>query len=354
MINPSRLRHCSFPIFLVFHAFTSAAAKEGEGLKLFRESLEPVLKRNCFECHSHESGKSKGGLMVDSAPAMISGGNSGAIIVPGNPEKSLLYRAVAWLEEDTEMPPKKKLSEAEIGHFRKWISLGAPDPRISEPKPRTPPSQLWSLKPVKSPPPPLFPDSSWPRNQVDQFILAKLNEASLPPLGDASARTLIRRLYLDLTGLPPAPEAFERWLPRFGDSPHNSATTELADELMSTPQFGERWARHWLDTARYAESDGNNRNRVFRYAKRYRNWVINSHNGDKAYDQFLGEQLAGDLIKEGNTRERANRRIATGFLAIGSKPYFPTIVPIDPKEPDRARFDWAAEQIDITMTGMKG
>ena len=181
---------------------------------------------------------------------------------------------------------------------------------------------------------------------MDRFILAKLDEAGLSPVSDADQPTFIRRLFLDLIGLPPAPEQLEAAL----QTPHQ----QLLDELLANPQFGERWARHWLDTARYAESNGNNRNRVFRYAWRYRNWVIDRHNDDLPYDEFLKQQLAGDLMPADSPEARKQQRIATGFLAIGPKPYFPTIVPFDPDEPDRARYDWAAEQIDATMSGMLG
>lgn len=208
------------------------------------------------------------------------------------------------------------------------------------------PEELWSFQGVVNRPAPKVLQADWPQSDVDRFVLAKLGEAGLEPLGDAPARTIIRRLHLDLTGLPPSPGVIEEWSSR--------PLLELADELMATPQFGERWARHWLDTARYAESNGNNRNRVFRYAWRYRNWVIDAFNNDKPYDQFLKEQLAGDLMPAANPEQRKQQRIATGFLAIGPKPYFPTIVPFDPEEPDRARYDWAAEQVGATFSGMMG
>ena len=340
----------------------------GEGsqqTEFFEKKIRPVLAKHCFECHSGGE-KVKGGLLLDSRPGWNAGGDSGPVIVPGNPADSLLLAALRY--ESLEMPPSGKLPEDVVADFAKWIEDGALDPRDDEQ-----PSQvkhtyepvsadeLWSLRPVENHDVPEDLNDSWPFTDVDRFVLARLEDRNLVPVSDALDRRLIRRVHLDLTGLPPSLEAMERWLADSGELATSSPNTkrqqvllQLVDELLDSPQYGERWGRHWLDTARYAESNGNNRNRVYRYAWRYRNWVIDALNDDKPYDRFLKEQLAGDLMPASSKQQRDSQRIATGFLAIGPKPYYPTIVPFDPDEPDRARYDWAAEQIEATTSGMLG
>lgn len=336
-----------FLIIPVFWAAISLALGD-ENQIFFEQSVLPLLESKCFECHSHESGKAKGGLVLDSRNGWEKGGSHGPVVSPGKPEESLLMRAIEYGDEDLQMPPKQQLPAEEVAVLRKWIADGAFDPRVGVAggDEAIRPEDLWSFQPVESAAPPKVSQPDWALNDVDRFVLAKLDKADLKPAGDAEKRVVIRRLYLDLIGLPPTLEQMDSAL----RIPHS----ELIDELLESPQFGERWARHWLDTARYAESNGNNRNRVFRYAWRYRNWVIDAHNGDLPYDEFLKQQLAGDLMASDSAEARKQQRIATGFLAIGPKPYFPTIVPFDPDEPDRARYDWAAEQIDATMAGMLG
>lgn len=337
------------------------ATNNGSGkLNFFDEKVLPLLQNRCYECHSHQAGKAKGGLVLDSRAGWSKGGELGAVIIPGQPDESLLITAVRYRDEDLQMPPKEALPAEEVEVLEKWIREGAFDPRTTaiagQPGSESGPvaaEELWSFEPVANPIVPQFGDATWLRSDVDRYILSYLHRKGLKPLGDAAARTLIRRIHFDLIGLPPSVEAQNRWLRRYAQG-RERAIAELIDELLETPQFGERWARHWLDTARYAESNGNNRNRVFRYAWRYRDWVIDALNEDMPYDQFLKEQLAGDLMPAGSAEERKRQRIATGFLAIGPKPYYPTIVPFDDAEPDRARYDWAAEQIDATMTGMMG
>jgi len=327
---------------------TDAYAADPE-TKFFEEQILPIFENHCFECHSHESGKSKGGLVLDSKHGWETGGELGPVIVPGKPDESLLITAVEYKDEDLEMPPKERLSPDQVAVLRKWISDGAADPRVTIPDLAGVPevSEVWSFQPVGKPIPPSPREPAWATTEVDRFVLARLEAGKLSPLQDADPRTRVRRLFLDLTGLPPSPEEFGRWSGAGDLAP-------LVDELLASPQFGECWARHWFDTARYAESNGNNRNRVFRYAWRYRDWVIDAINDDLPYDQFLMLQLAGDLMPAKNPEQRNKQRIATGFLAIGPKPYYPTIVPLDPDEPDRARYDWAAEQIEATTSGMLG
>ena len=319
----------------------------------FAEVVAPLLKEKCSRCHSHDAGKSESGLMLDSRKSMLAGGETGPAIIPGQPDKSLLIQAVRY--DELEMPPDGKLSAGEIKLLEDWVRDGAHAParRFEGQKPTEAlPEELWSFQPVRGVEVPAV-DNTWPRTDVDRFVLDRLNEEGLTVVDDAHPATLSRRIHFDLIGLPPTPQQQARFLSAYADDP-KVAIESTVDNLLALPQFGERWARHWLDTARYAESNGNNRNRVLRYAWRYRNWVIDAFNADKPYDEFLKEQLAGDLMPSDSREQEKRQRIATGFLAIGAKPYYPTIVPFDPDEPDRARFDWAAEQIDATMKGMMG
>ena len=317
----------------------------------FEQYVAPLLKAKCSRCHSHDAGKSESGLMLDSRQSMLTGGDSGPVIVPGKPDDSLLIQAVRY--EDLEMPPDGKLADREIRLLETWVRAGAQAPErrfAGESSTAAIPKDLWSFQPVANVAAPNVA-SDCPLHVMDRFILDRLNTEGLSIVEESDPRTLSRRINLDLIGLPPTPEQQVEFVTEYESDPR-AAIESLVDELLDTPQFGERWGRHWLDTARYAESNGNNRNRVLRYAWRYRNWVIDAFNDDKPYDQFLKEQLAGDLIPVDSPQQRNQQRIATGFLAIGPKPYYPTIVPFDPDEPDRARFDWAAEQINATMTGM--
>lgn len=338
--------------FLVGLGGGAAVAENDPRLEFFNTQVLPLLRAHCYECHSHESGKAKSGLVLDSRAGWEKGGSHGPVVAPGRSEQSRLLKAIGYQDEDLQMPPTKRLSAEEVAVFRKWIVDGAADPRMAPTSQSMTAGDLWSFRPVVKQSAPEAPEG-WAWSKVDRFVAAKLREAKLSPLGDASARLVIRRLHFDLIGLPPTPEVMNRWQTKFAADPKTAALA-LADELMATDQFGERWARHWLDTARYAESNGNNRNRVFRYAWRYRNWVIDALNADMSYDRFLKEQLAGDLMPADSPEARKRQRIATGFLAVGPKPYFPTIVPFDPEEPDRAKYDWVAEQIDATMSGMMG
>ena len=343
---------CCTLIMVILHGLPSSADDDvAETQKFFEQSIAPLLRDKCNRCHSHDAGKSENGLMLDSRQSMLQGGDSGPAVVPGKPDESLLIEAIRY--EDLEMPPDGKLSDREIKLLEDWVRAGAHAParRFAGVKSTEINSEeLWSFQPVTNPPAPAL-DSDWPRTDVDRFILDRLQNEDLSVAGDADARTLSRRIHLDLIGLPPTPQQQARFEKAYSATPHDAIKSTI-DELLDAPQFGERWARHWLDTARYAESNGNNRNRVLRYAWRYRNWVIDVVNDDKPFDQFLKEQLAGDLMSADSTEQRKLQRIATGFLAIGAKPYYPTIVPFDPEEPDRARFDWAAEQIEATTTGM--
>ncbi len=302
-------------------AATSEIKPDAAGIAFFEKKIRPVLAKHCYECHSEAAKKAEGGLLLDTRAGLHRGGDSGAAVVPGNIAESWLFDAVKY--ETFEMPPDGQLSKEIIADFRKWIEMGAPDPRdgamaadlVKDSTPAVP-TDLWSLQPVASPPPPDVKNDAWPQTPIDRFVLARLESAGLAPVSDADRSTLLRRLTFDLTGLPPTPAEREAFLA--DDSPQ--AIETVVDRLLASPRFGERWGRHWLDVARYAESNGKSRDVLLPQAWRYRNYVIDAFNADMPYDRFIAEQVAGDLLEADSPEERDRLQIATGFLAIGSKP----------------------------------
>ena len=286
-----------------------------EALKFFETAVRPVLAKNCFKCHGED--KQKGGLRLDSITGILAGGDSGPAIVPGNPDESYIIEAVnhgSW-----EMPPDGKLGEKEIAALTKWVEMGAPwpggDPSIAArvEKITDEDRKLWSFQPIASPTPPELADAKWCRNPIDKFILKKLSDEGLSPAPEANPVQLIRRLYFDLIGLPPSPDEVDAFLA--DTSP--DAYEKLVDKLLASPHYGERWARHWLDVVRYAESDGFRQDAYREHAWRYRDYVIQSLNDDKPYDRFVLEQLAGDEIAP----DSPEAVVATGFLRLGLYEY---------------------------------
>jgi hypothetical protein len=301
----------------------SFAAESPEGLELFEKRIRPLFTAHCYECHSTQSKKSKGGLQLDSPDGLRKGGDSGPALVPGEPEKSLLVRAVRHMDEALRMPPKQKLSETEIADLVTWVKMGAPDPRgavtvkvaarigMSLDEGR----KFWSFQPVRDMPVPSVKDAAWPRTSVDHFILARLEAAGVAPAPDADRRTLLRRVTFDLTGLPPTPAEMTAFL---ADN-EPDAFARVVDRLLASSHYGERWGRHWLDVVRYADTCGNASDYPVPQAHRYRDWVIAAFNRDLPYDQFLREQIAGDLLPGGSEAERQERIIATGYLACARR-----------------------------------
>ena len=300
---------------------TSAAADDAAALDFFEKKVRPVLANNCHNCHSAFN-NSMGGLRVDDRNGLLTGGGRGPAVVPGEPERSRLIQAVRQTG-DLKMPPKKKLSDEEIGDLTKWIADGAfwPEPKLpaSVGKSAAEYEQLrkehWAWQPLNQPQPPLVRDASWPRDDLDRFVLARLEEKGLAPVHDAKRLTYIRRVTFDLAGLPPTPEEIDA----FVEDESADAFEKLVDRLLNSTTFGERWGRHWLDLARYGESTGSARNLPMPHAWRYRDYVIDAFNHDKPYDQFIREQVAGDLLPANSPREKAEQLVATGFLALGVK-----------------------------------
>ncbi len=290
----------------------------------FNKDVLPILKNRCYECHSHEAGKIKGGLTVDSRDGLIKGGDSGAAVVPGNLKDSLLVTSVVWEDPDFQMPPKHKMPDAEIKALVDWVKEGAPDPRASmapsggqaaiQEKAKT----HWALQPLAQPVIPTVKDKSWPKNPVDAFILAKLEEKGMKPSPQADKLTLLRRVSYDLTGLPPSTEDTNAFLA--DKSP--DAYTKLVDRLLASPHYGERWARYWLDVARYADTTGEagvgGRDNRFIYGWTYRDYVVRAFNEDKPYNQFVQEQLAADQLVAQGKADRRNLA-AMGFITIGKR-----------------------------------
>jgi hypothetical protein len=286
-----------------------------EGIEFFEKKVRPLLVKHCYSCHSEEAQKVRGDLRLDNREGVLKGGSSGSAVVPGDPAKSLLIVAVRHTDDDLKMPPKEKLSAEEIADLEAWVAMGAPDPRTGGVIPKAldldAAKEFWSFRPVQDPVPPAVQDASWPLNNIDRFIRAKLDEKGLTPSPPADKRTLIRRATFDLTGLPPTPEAIDAFLK--DDSPDAFAT--VVDRLLASPAYGERWGRHWLDLVRYADTAGDNSDFPIPQIIKYRDWVIDALNRDMPYDEFVRWQLAGDLLPATDEADRFAKLIATGYLA---------------------------------------
>ena len=266
------------------------------GVSYFREKIEPVLKKECYGCHSAQAKEIKGGLRLDTRSGLRKGGDSGAVLVEGKAEKSLLVQAIRH-DGDLVMPPERpKLPAQTIADFVKWVEMGAPDPRkevAAENASQLDPRRHWAFQPVRKVIPPDVRDRSWPRSPLDNFVLAKLEERNWSPAPPASRVQWLRRVSFDLIGLPSSPEEIAAM--ESDDSP--DAFERLVDRLLASPRYGEKWAQHWLDVVRYAETEGYEYDRHVPDAWRFRDYVIDSLNRDKPFDRFLTEQIAGDEIQ---------------------------------------------------------
>jgi hypothetical protein len=322
----------------------ASAPPDKAAIAYFENKIRPVLIKECYSCHSAETKKGpKGGLFLDSRDGLLKGGDSGKAIVPGKPTESPLIHAFHGDGVST-MPPKGKLSDAVIADFETWVKMGAPDPRtgavavaagIDIEKGR----QFWSFRPVAAPVVP----AAGGRSAIDSLVFGKLAEQGVTPAPAADPQTLVRRLFIDLTGLPPAPEDVES----FVKDPSPVAYAALVDRLLASPRFGERWGRHWLDLARYADSNGKDENLTFHEAHLYRDYVVRSFNADKPFTRFVVEQLAGDLLPAKTQDERDELLIATGFLVVGPKI-------LAERDKFKQRFDVADEQIDTVGKALLG
>ncbi|MEM1441804.1 MAG: PSD1 and planctomycete cytochrome C domain-containing protein [Verrucomicrobiota bacterium] len=285
-----------------------------EHLDYFEKNVRPALVKYCYECHSVESGDSRGGLFLDTREAMREGGSSGPIFDDENWEYSLFVDAITWNDPDYEMPPKNKMPDDVIAALVEWVKMGAPDPRVRETFEVEDTGidieagrEHWSYQlPVRP-----------AEKSVDEIIAGMQAETGVTPVEQADALNLIRRLTFDLTGLPPTPPEVVAFSKAF-QADREAAIAQKVDQLLASKHFGERWGRHWLDVVRYGESSGT-LNIVYPYAWRFRNYVIDSFNEDKPYDELILEHLAGDLLPASHDEERQENLIATGFLAVGPK-----------------------------------
>ncbi|MEZ6124156.1 MAG: PSD1 and planctomycete cytochrome C domain-containing protein [Planctomycetaceae bacterium] len=323
-----------------------------ENVQWFEQKIRPLLIARCYECHSEQQNKRDGNLVLDSRRGWETGGDSGPVVIPGNSAASLLMDRVRSTNAEVRMPPKEPLTAAEIDLLDQWIQRGAPDPRTGDPQPRKtdvhPSDPIagrshWAFQPLSDPDVPQTSDPDWAASPIDAFILQKLETANLKPSEEADRVTLLRRTFYQLTGLPPTPSQATEFL----NDARLDAYEHLVDRLLNSPQYGERWGRHWLDLARYADSNGLDENFLFREAWRYRNWVIQAVNDDIPFDRFLLEQIAGDLLPFDSVEQRDRQRIAAGFLVLGPK----VLLGNDDKE---RVMDVADEQLDTIGRAVLG
>lgn len=289
-------------------------------LQYFEKKIRPLLAEHCYECHDKD--KQESDLRLDTTEDIFTGGASGPAVVKGKPDESLILIAINYHQDDLQMPPSGKLDDDEIASVRRWIEDGAAMPQAgSSVTPRRgnidmkTARQFWSFQPPQKNELPSVADAAWPKSSLDYFILSNLNANGLSPAAPASKRQLIRRVTFDLTGLPPTPDEITSFL----NDHSQSAFPKVVDRLLNSHAYGERWGRHWLDVARYADSNGLDENIAHGNAWRYRDYVIKAFNQDKPFDQFLVEQLAGDLLEHDYEQERIDHLVATGFLSLGPK-----------------------------------
>jgi Protein of unknown function (DUF1549)/Protein of unknown function (DUF1553)/Planctomycete cytochrome C len=328
----------------------AAYGQTPDQLEYFEKNIRPVLVSSCQPCHNAKSKAS--GLDLSSAAGFFTGGAGGPIIAKDQPESSRLLVMVGY-EDSIKMPPTGKLKPEQIEAFRNWVKMGAPWPGADHvsaivppaPKKEFTPDQkaFWAFQPVKDPVVPKVKDSSWVKSPVDAFILARLEEKGLKPAPPAEKTVLLRRATYDLTGLPPTQQEIDEFLA--DKSP--KAFEKVVDRLLASPRYGERWGRHWLDVARYADSTGNDEDHRYPYAWRYRDYVIAAFNDDLPYNQFVREQIAGDLIPGPDGKFNSRGVVATGFLALGAK----ALAQVDKK---KMLYDVWDEQVDVTSRAFLG
>lgn len=292
-----------------------------EQLDFFETKVRPVFADHCYSCHSEKAEKVKGDLRLDTPESITRGGSTGPALVPGNPDGSLLIKAVRYTDPDLQMPPKnKKLASEEIGNLEAWVKMGAPMPISASNAPArasidTVRQKHWAFKPIIKTTPPRVKGTRWVQTPVDQFVLAKLEEKKLKPAPAADRRTLLRRLSYDLTGLPPTFEEVDDFI----KDKRPDAYARVVERLLASPHYGERWGRYWLDVARYADTKGylaGGEERRYAFSYTYRDYVVQAFNDDKPYNQFILEQIAADKLSTGEDKQTL---AALGFLTLGRR-----------------------------------
>ncbi len=285
-----------------------------ESYDFFESKIRPILVEHCYECHSASAKILQGGLRVDHRDGLMHGGANGPAVVPKEPNRGTLLKALR--HQDFEMPPKKKLSDSVVADFEAWIAMGAPDPRTNDEAPQKSRSidietgrRFWAFQPISSSPRPEIQNPSWSIDPLDDFVWLQLEREGIRPVADADRYTWLRRVSMDLTGLPPTPSEIDAFV---RDNAPN-ACEQVVDRLLSSRAFGERWARHWLDLTGYADMMGTSNNVFAEHAWRYRDYLIAAFNKDKPFDRFIREQIAGDLIPAPSPKkeQRTLRRLGS-------------------------------------------
>ncbi len=351
-----RIAICIVMVLGVSVVFADAPPSNPAGVEFFEKHIRPLLAERCYQCHSAKAEKLKGNLHLDLPAGILVGGDNGPAVVPGDPEKSRLVQAVRYTNVDLQMPPKGKLPDAAIADLEQWVRIGAPIPAGSAaPVAATRTFDLaarkashWSWQPIKDPPVPMK-DAAWPLGDIDRFILAKLAERRLAPAPDADRRTLIRRATFDLIGLPPKPDDVDAFVR--DPAPDDVAFAKVVDRLLASEHFGERWARHWLDLVRYAETYGHEFDYPIKNAEQYPLYVVRALNADVPYDQFVTEHLAGDLLENPrvNPKEGFNESIlGTGFWFFGDQVH----APVDVRQHQSDRIDNQLDVFGKTFLGL--
>ncbi len=338
---------------LMLFSVVGLADDDQKGHAFFERKIRPLLVEHCYECHSEAAEEQQGGLLLDRQSGWLKGGDRNKAVIPGDPDASPLIRAVRYRDEDLQMPPEYQLDDELVHLLENWVRRGAPGPAVDLGDTEfsrlgdqgylfEAASNHWAFQLVKSVAPPAAGDLAWNEQAIDQFIFARLQDHSLTPSQPADARTLIRRLTYDLTGLPPTPEAVEQFVDDVYEL-GRVAYSHAVERLINSPAFGEHLGRMWLDVARYADTDSFYRPdtvtpHYFPFAFTYRDYVVEAFNNDKPFDQFVREQLAADLIgfSDGDAE-----MAALGFLAVG---------PHANRNPTEALDDW----IDVTTRGLMG
>ncbi|MFT7630037.1 MAG: hypothetical protein ACI87E_001042 [Mariniblastus sp.] len=319
-------------------------------LEFFENKIRPLLVEHCLSCHGNDPEKLRGGLRLTSRIEILQGGDSGPAIVAGDPKQSLLVSSLHY--DDFEMPPQGQLEPEQIAAFETWIKMGAPDPRAPNQAIAEPlgidieaGKKFWAFAPRKEMSPPPTNDHTWPETDIDRYVLATLESKGIRPVRDGSRTDLIRRVHLALTGLPPTVQQIDSFLN--DGAPTKDALANVVNVLLDSPHFGERWGRHWLDVVRFAESSGGGRSLMFPEAWRFRNYVIDSFNADKAFDQFIREQIAGDILSSKTRTQRNEQIVGAGMLVLGPTNY-------EQQDKERLRHEVIDEQVDTVGRAFLG
>jgi cytochrome c553 len=334
-----------------------AADAAAEGVEFFEKKVRPVLVQHCYKCHSTQSKKLRGGLRLDSREALLAGGDNGPSLVPGKPDQSRLIEAVSYKNVELQMPPRGKLPDAALADLTAWVQRGAPWPRQKTTTSAGPrkagfdlaqrKSDHWAWRSIRVPGVPAVRNAGWPRDAIDRFILARLEDKGLSPAPAADRRTLLRRLYFDLIGLPPTPEEIDAFL----HDTSADAVEKVVDRLLGSAHFGERWGRHWLDLVRYGETRGHEFDYLIPNAYQYRDYVIRALSADVPYNQFVLEHVAGDLLPKPRLHPEhgSNESIlGTGFWFLGEEVHSP----VDIRQDQADRFDNKVDVLSKAFLGL--